>query len=123
MFVFVVCVYVCVCVFVRPWLFVCSTESCVVCLCLSVQYHPLMVLRLVSVCASLPLAHRVGICSSLRSVVLPCKNEYVHITLYTGAGVRAHESNYLPQRVESGSATRVPLPSPLELCGTLTAHM
>jgi hypothetical protein len=44
---------------------------------------------------------------------------YHHITLVVGEGQQAKDANLLPQKVQEGKATRVPLQDPLQITGQI----
>ncbi|KDP44108.1 hypothetical protein JCGZ_05575 [Jatropha curcas] len=47
------------------------------------------------------------------------KNEWPHVTIWTGEGVAPKEANTLPQLVTEGKATRVEISPPITIFGTL----
>ncbi|XP_050233507.1 tRNA ligase 1 [Mercurialis annua] len=47
------------------------------------------------------------------------KNEWPHVTIWTGEGVVAREANMLPQLFSEGKATRVEINPPITIYGTL----
>ncbi|XP_048233703.1 tRNA ligase 1-like isoform X2 [Ricinus communis] len=47
------------------------------------------------------------------------KNEWPHVTIWTGEGLAAKEANMLPQLLAEGKATRVEIESPITIFGTL----
>jgi hypothetical protein len=47
------------------------------------------------------------------------KNEWPHVTVWTGEGVAAKEANTLPQLISEGKATQIELNPPPTIYGTL----
>lgn len=47
------------------------------------------------------------------------KNQWPHVTLWTGVGVTAKDANTLPQLLSQGKATRVDINPPVTITGTL----
>ena len=62
------------------------------------------------------LALRVSSMCLMNGIVLPCHNQFAHITLVCPKG-EAHRSNELPQMVEEGTATLELLTTPVVLMG------
>lgn len=47
------------------------------------------------------------------------KNQWPHVTLWTGAGVAPKEANMLPELISEGTATRIDISPPITISGTL----
>lgn len=47
------------------------------------------------------------------------KNQWPHVTIWTGEGVAAKEANTLPQLLSEGKATQIELNPPATIVGTL----
>ncbi|KAK7854665.1 trna ligase 1 [Quercus suber] len=47
------------------------------------------------------------------------KNQWPHLTIWTGEGVAAKEANTLPQLLSEGKATQIELNPPVTVCGTV----
>lgn len=47
------------------------------------------------------------------------KNEWPHVTLWTGEGIGAKEANTLPQLLLEGKATRIEIDPPITITGVL----
>ncbi|KAF8395227.1 hypothetical protein HHK36_019169 [Tetracentron sinense] len=47
------------------------------------------------------------------------KNQWPHVTIWTGEGVAAKEANMLPQLISEGKATRIDIDPPITISGTV----
>ena len=56
---------------------------------------------------------------SVNGEKITSKNQWPHVTLWTGEGVAAKDANALPQLVTEGKATRVGIDPPITITGVL----
>ena len=56
---------------------------------------------------------------SVEGEKIDSKNEWPHVTLWTGEGVAAKEANMLPQLLAEGKANRIDFNPPISMSGTM----